>query len=179
MVDVQYLEGLPNLSVTLDGKKIFRKNVANGSPIFEVPMDAVTENRLSEFEVLVDNEPVKKGQVLRAPQKPVSLSDYIDTKIGTGHSRWMIAPGPWMPFGMVKISPDNQDSGWQAGYQPTFENVGAFSHIHEWTMAGLGTLPTNGLLKTKVGKPENPDGGYRSRVNKVTKKLLWDIIPLF
>ena len=170
LVDVQYLEGLPNLSVTLDGKKIFRKNVANGSPIFEVPMDAVTENRLSEFEVLVDNEPVKKGQVLRAPQKPVSLSDYIDTKIGTGHSRWMIAPGPWMPFGMVKISPDNQDSGWQAGYQPTFENVGAFSHIHEWTMAGLGTLPTNGLLKTKVGKPENPDGGYRSRVNKVTEK---------
>ena len=42
----------------------------------------------------------------------------------------MIAPGPWMPFGMVKLSPDNQNAGWQAGYQPSFETIGCFSHIH-------------------------------------------------
>jgi putative alpha-1,2-mannosidase len=47
----------------------------------------------------------------------------------------MIAPGPWMPFSMVKLSPDNQNGGWQAGYDPIFETVGGFSHIHEWTMA--------------------------------------------
>ncbi|WP_373517817.1 GH92 family glycosyl hydrolase [Pricia sp.] len=169
LVDVQHLEGTPDLSVNLDGKEIFREKVANGAPIFEVCMEAVSENRSSVYEVFVDNMPVKKGEVIRGPKRETSISDYIDTKIGTGHSRWMIAPGPWMPFGMVKISPDNQSKGWQAGYQPTFENVGAFSHIHEWTMAGLGTLPTNGPLKTKVGEPENPDDGYRSRVDKTTE----------
>ncbi|HET8735010.1 MAG TPA: GH92 family glycosyl hydrolase [Pricia sp.] len=170
LVDLQYLEGTPNLSVHLDGTEIFSKKVVNGSPIFEVPMDAVTKSQTSAYEIFVDDTVVKRGEVLREPKELVAFSDYIDTKIGTGHSRWMIAPGPWMPFGMVKISPDNQESGWQAGYQPTFENVGAFSHIHEWTMAGLGTLPTNGQLKTKVGTPQDPDSGYRSRVDKATEK---------
>ena len=51
-----------------------------------------------------------------------------------------------MPFSMVKLSPDNQDSGWQSGYDPSFESIGTFSHIHEWTMAGLGIMPANGPL---------------------------------
>ena len=70
---------------------------------------------------------------------------YVNTMMGAGHSRWMIAPGPWMPFGMVKLSPDNQNSGWQAGYDPTIESIGTFSHIHEWTMTGLGTFPVTAL----------------------------------
>lgn len=86
--------------------------------------------------------------------------------MGTAHSRWMIAPGPWMPFSMVKLSPDNQNKGWQSGYQPTFETIGCFSHIHEWTMAGLGMMPTNGKLFTKVGDQFHPDDGYRSRIDK-------------
>jgi predicted alpha-1,2-mannosidase len=81
----------------------------------------------------------------------------------------MIAPGPWMPFSMVKLSPDNQNDGWQAGYEPTFESVGAFTHIHEWTMSGLGTMPTNGPLQTKVGDQKDVDSGYRSRINKETE----------
>ena len=40
---------------------------------------------------------------------PATPADYVDPFMGTQHSRWMIAPGPWMPFGMVKISPDNQE----------------------------------------------------------------------
>ncbi len=82
----------------------------------------------------------------------------------------MIAPGPWMPFSMVKLSPDNQNNGWQAGYDPTFESIGAFSHIHEWTMSGLGTMPTNGPLQTEVGDEKDPDSGYRSRINKETEE---------
>ena len=93
-------------------------------------------------------------------------SDYVDTSIGTGHSRWMIAPGPWMPFSMVKLSPDNQNAGWQAGYQPSIESLGCMSHIHEWTMAGLGMMPTNGPLLTEVGDEKDPDSGYRSRIDK-------------
>ena len=90
--------------------------------------------------------------------------------MGTAHPRWMIAPGPWMPFSMVKLSPDNQNMGWQAGYQPTFETIGTFSHIHEWTMAGLGVMPTNGELQTKVGDESDPDSGYRSRIDKATEE---------
>lgn len=82
----------------------------------------------------------------------------------------MIAPGPWMPFSMVKLSPDNQNKGWQAGYQPTFETLGCFSHIHEWTMGGLGMMPTNGKLFTKVGDQFRPDEGYRSRIDKKTEE---------
>ena len=93
-------------------------------------------------------------------------ADYVDTSIGTGHSRWMIAPGPWMPFSMVKLSPDNQNAGWQAGYQPSIESIGTMSHIHEWTMAGLGMMPTNGPLQTEVGDEKDPDSGYRSRIDK-------------
>ncbi|MBQ6186574.1 MAG: GH92 family glycosyl hydrolase [Prevotella sp.] len=97
-------------------------------------------------------------------------ADYVDTRMGSAHSRWMIAPGPWMPFSMVKLSPDNQNRGWQAGYQPTLETVGCMSHIHEWTMAGLGTMPTNGKLFTHVGDETHPDEGYRSRIDKQTEK---------
>ena len=61
------------------------------------------------------------------PKKGATPADYVDTSIGTGHSRWMIAPGPWMPFSMVKLSPDNQNSGWQAGYQPSIESIGCIS----------------------------------------------------
>ena len=100
------------------------------------------------------------------PKKDATPADYVDTSIGTGHSRWMIAPGPWMPFSMVKLSPDNQNSGWQAGYQPSIESLGCMSHIHEWTMTGLGMMPTNGSLQTEVGDEKDPDSGYRSRIDK-------------
>ena len=74
-----------------------------------------------------------------------------------------------MPFSMVKLSPDNQNNGWQAGYEPTFESIGTFSHIHEWTVSGLGTMPANGPLQTEVGDQKDPDSGYRSRINKETE----------
>ena len=82
----------------------------------------------------------------------------------------MIAPGPWMPFSMVKMSPDNQNAGWQAGYQPSYESIGTFSHIHEWTLAGLGIFATNGKLKTNIGDELKPNSGYRSQIDKKTEE---------
>lgn len=70
---------------------------------------------------------------------------------------------PMDAFQHGKLSPDNQNMGWQAGYQPTFETLGCFSHIHEWTMGGLGWMPTNGKLFTTVGDQFCPDEGYRSQ----------------
>lgn len=70
----------------------------------------------------------------------------------------------------MKLSPDNQNPSWQAGYEPNFESIGCFSHIHEWTLAGLGIMPTNGPLQIKVGDEKNPDSGYRSRIDKASEK---------
>ena len=113
------------------------------------------------------------GQVLAATQLNLKASptatpaDYVDIFRGTAHSRWMIAPGPWLPFSMVKISPDNQTAGWCAGYEYSIESVDCFSHVHEWLMAGLGMMPTLGPLRTQPGL----DGtGYSSRFDKATER---------
>ena len=171
LLDVQHLQDVSKLNVELDGETIFEETIEHGRYEFEVPIKAVSKSKTSHYAILLDGKLVEEGTIKRSPKEQNSLINYVDTKIGTGHSRWMIAPGPWMPFSMVKISPDNQNGGWQAGYQPTFESVGTFSHIHEWTMAGLGyIIPTNGPLVTKVGNQGEPDTGYRSRIDKTTEQ---------
>lgn len=170
LVDVEHLEGMPRLSVMLDGEEILSQKIEAGRYILEAPMPAVTHLIQSNYSVAIDGKVVREGKIERTPQKEQTLADYVDTRIGTAHSRWMIAPGPWMPFSMVKMSPDNQNKGWQAGYQYSFESIGCFSHIHEWTMAGLGMLATNGKLIYHVGDQTDPNSGYRSRVNRDTEE---------
>lgn len=133
-------------------------------------MPITTFTTESNYEIVINGDLLQSGKVIRSSQKQITPAEYVDTKIGTAHSRWMIAPGPWMPFSMVKISPDNQNDDWQGGYEPTFESIGCFSHIHEWTMAGLGTMPTNGKIQINVGDEKNVDSGYRSRINKSTEE---------
>jgi predicted alpha-1,2-mannosidase len=170
LVDVEHLIGKPSIEVQLDGKTVYKTNLESARYQLEVPMPAVTKAKKSEYRILINGKNIEVGTIQRSPYKVQTPADYVDTRIGTAHSRWMIAPGPWMPFSMVKLSPDNQNMGWQAGYQPTFETIGTFSHIHEWTMAGLGMMPTNGELQTKVGDEFNPDSGYRSRIDKSTEE---------
>jgi len=170
LVDVQHLSGRPVLTVKLDGGEVFKEKVDSARYEFEVPMPAVKVAKQSRYEVFNDGVLVESGMVRRSAQQLFTPADYADTKMGTAHSRWMIAPGPWMPFSMVKLSPDNQNSGWQAGYDPIYESVGTFSHIHEWTMAGLGTFPVNGPLKLKVGDQRKGNDGYRSQIDKSSEK---------
>lgn len=170
LVDVEHVAGEPRLSVELDGREIFSRTVERGRYCFEAPMPAVVSPRTSRYRILCDGREVASGRVGRAPQRAQTPADYVDTRIGTAHSRWMIAPGPWMPFSMVKMSPDNQNAGWQAGYEPSFENIGCFSHVHEWTLAGLGLMAANGDLKVRVGDEQRPDEGYRSRIDKRTER---------
>ncbi|WP_346855584.1 GH92 family glycosyl hydrolase [uncultured Draconibacterium sp.] len=170
LVDVEHLSGQPKLKVLLDGASIFSETVEAGRYMFEAPMPAVKKGTKSKYVVSVNGEIIKSGKIERGPQTSVTAAEYVDTKIGSAHSRWMIAPGPWMPFSMVKMSPDNQNDGWQSGYDPIFESIGCFSHIHEWTMGGLGIMPTNGSLKTQVGDQDDPDSGYRSRIDKTTEE---------
>lgn len=170
LVDVEHLKGNPLLTVELDGQEILSTQLDTARYQLEAPMPAVASPTLSRYRVMADGKVLQKGDVQRTAQPEQTPAHYVDTRIGTAHSRWMIAPGPWMPFGMAKLSPDNQNKGWQAGYQPTFESIGCFSHIHEWTMGGLGMMPTNGPLKTVVGDEMNPDSGYRSRIDKSTEE---------
>ncbi|MGN6297236.1 MAG: GH92 family glycosyl hydrolase [Ginsengibacter sp.] len=170
LVNTEHLQGSPELSVMLDGKNIFKEIVEQGNYEFEALMPAVKIATVSNYSILSNGTIIQKGAVKRSPQKIQTPADYVDTRMGTAHSRWMIAPGPWMPFSMVKMSPDNQNAGWQAGYEPTFESVGTFSHIHEWTMAGLGVFATNGPLKTQIGNEHDPASGYRSRIDKKTEE---------
>ena len=170
LVDVEHVSGISTMQVMLDGKLIFQEKVEKGRYIFEVPMPAVSSLVKSKYEIHIDGETIESGSVVRNPFDTITPAEYVDTKLGAGHSRWMIAPGPWMPFSMVKLSPDNQNPSWQAGYEPNFESIGCFSHIHEWTIAGLGMMPSNGKLQIKVGDEKDPDSGYRSRINKSTEK---------
>ncbi len=170
LIDVNHLKGQPLLEVLLDGGKILERRLDSGRYVLEAPMPAVHKRRKSTCEILLDGKLIKKQKISREPRNVAGPADYVNTMMGAAHSRWMIAPGPWMPFGMVKLSPDNQNSGWQAGYDPTIESIGTFSHIHEWTMAGLGTFPVSGPLKTAVGDQDDPESGYRSRIDKRKEK---------
>jgi predicted alpha-1,2-mannosidase len=169
LISARHLKNLPKLSVLLDGKPIFNQVVETGAYEFEAPMPAVSSAKQSTYKVLENGRVIEEGMVKRSPQKVQTLANYVDTRLGTAHSRWMIAPGPWMPFSMVKMSPDNQSAGWQAGYEPSFESIGMFSHIHEWTLGGLGVFATNGPLKTNVGTEMKPNSGYRSAIDKRTE----------
>lgn len=166
LVDIQQLEKAAMVVVKLDGEGIFERRVEPGRTLLEAPMPAVQTPTESDVTVLAGDSVRYAGSVTRKPRPPVTPADYVDVFLGTGHSRWMIAPGPWMPYGMVKLSPNNQNDGWQGGYEPTIENVAGFSHIHEWTMAGLGMMPTTGPLQIAAGDQYQPDEGYRSRIDK-------------
>ena len=170
LTDVQHLSAKPLITVRLDGKQIFKEQLDSARYQFEVPMPAVKVKKTSTYEIYSNAKLLERGNVERGPFKQITPADYVDTKMGTAHSRWMIAPGPWMPFSMVKLSPDNQNPGWQSGYDPSFESIGTFSHIHEWTMAGLGTLPVNGPLKIKGGDERLNDDGYRSDIDKASEE---------
>ncbi|HTN38863.1 MAG TPA: glycoside hydrolase domain-containing protein, partial [Arachidicoccus sp.] len=166
LVETKYLAAKPVIRVALDGKTIFKQSLAKTNCVFECPMPAVQSAITSHYKIWINEELVEQGTIKRSPQRIQTPADYVDTRIGSAHSRWMIAPGPWMPFSMVKMSPDNQNAGRMAGYEPHFETIGTFSHIHEWTMAGLGIFATNGKLETHIGDELNPDSGYRSRIDK-------------
>jgi len=113
-------------------------------------------------------------RLAQAPAHEREIVDYVDCLIGTSTSRWMLYPGPSMPFGMVKLSPDNQGHDpaphlWKAGYEYAIGNVMGFSHVHAWTMGGLLTMPTTGPLVTDPGHERDPDAGYRSRIRHATE----------
>jgi predicted alpha-1,2-mannosidase len=84
-----------------------------------------------------------------------SPADYVDPRIDTHNSRWLYFSSACRPFGMVNLSPDNVMAGdWGAGYIYGEKYIRAFSHIHDWQMAGVPVMPV-------VGRMTGP-GGYEA-----------------
>lgn len=101
--------------------------------------------------------------------KSASLTSYVNPFIGTsGHGHTF--PGATVPFGMVQLSPDTYNEGWDwcSGYNYSDNSIMGFSLTH---LSGTGRgelldvlmMPTVGAVQFKPGTRENPDSGYRSR----------------
>ena len=91
-------------------------------------------------------------------------ADYVDPLLGTSSSRWMLFPGPCMPFGMVKLSPDNTDQwSMDAGYEYSINSISGFGHVHSWMIGSFLIMPTTGDINILPGTKDDPDAGYRSR----------------
>ncbi|PQJ09961.1 alpha-mannosidase [Flavipsychrobacter stenotrophus] len=81
-----------------------------------------------------------------------NLTKYIDPMIGTG-GHGHTYPGATVPFGMVQLSPDNGDEGWDwcSGYNYSSPAIAGFSHMHlsgtgcgDWT--DISVMPHTSLI---------------------------------
>jgi predicted alpha-1,2-mannosidase len=96
--------------------------------------------------------------------------DYVNPFLGTSGNRWMLFPGPCLPFGMVKLSPDNTDDyAMDAGYEYKINSIAGFGHVHSWMMGSFLVMPATGKIEIVPGTREDPDAGYRSRINHDTE----------
>ncbi len=133
------------------------------------------------------------AQVPNLPHAKINRSSAEQDGAGTGHHpvddvnpfigttgpglRWMMFPGAAMPFGMVKLSPDNKawsgraGSG-RAGYDYKIPTILGFSHIHSWTMSGLLMTPTTGPLKLVQGPESGSPESFRSHFRRETETAL-------
>ncbi len=161
-----------NIRVQVEGLPPVVKRLEKGAAILEIPMPARKPGepaRKRKVQVSDGGREIFSGFVTNSRQRLHEVSDYADLLIGTGNSRWMFKPGPSLPLSMVQIAPDNQDQVWKAGYEYTIDNIMGFSHFSDWTICGLLTMPTGGPLQVNPGKENDPDAGYRSRIDKRTE----------
>ena len=115
----------------------------------------------------------------------ISLTSFVNPMIGTsGHGHTF--PGATVPFGMIQLSPDTYNEGWDwcSGYHYSDSSIMGFSHTH---LSGTGRgelldillMPTTGEIKFNPGTRENPDSGYRSRFshkNEIAKAGFYSVI---
>jgi predicted alpha-1,2-mannosidase len=97
------------------------------------------------------------------------LTEYVNPFVGTG-GHGHTYPGATVPFGMVQLSPDTYNDGWDwtSGYYYSDTSIMGFSHTH-LSGTGIGDMldvlimPGTGPSKTVPGTRERPQDGYRSR----------------
>lgn len=94
---------------------------------------------------------------------------YVKLAIGTG-GHGHTYPGATVPFGMVQLSPDTYNKGWDwcSGYHYSDNSIMGFSHTH---LSGTGVgdmldfllMPGIGEAKLAPGSREHPEEGYRAK----------------
>jgi predicted alpha-1,2-mannosidase len=104
------------------------------------------------------------------------LFQWVDIFLGTG-GHGHLYPGASAPFGMVQLSPDTYNDGWDwcAGYHASDSSIQGFSHTH---LSGTGCgdlldfllMPRTGEVRLDPGSRENPEKGYRSRFSHASEK---------
>src|SRR5690242_21089841 len=99
-------------------------------------------------------------------------SRYVDVFVGTGgHGHTF--PGATLPYGMVQLSPDTNDAGWDAcsGYHQRDGSIMGFSHTH---LSGTGAsdmldvlvMPAQGEVLLQPGERGLPDKNYQSHFDE-------------
>ena len=82
--------------------------------------------------------------------KDIDFTKYVNPLIGTD---WVgnTYPGATVPFGMVRLSPDNGKSGWDyiAGYYYPDTMIAGFSHTH---LSGTGAGDLYDIRFMPIGK---------------------------
>src|SRR5215470_506540 len=107
--------------------------------------------------------------VASSPANSEDFTKYVKIAIGTG-GHGHTYPGATVPFGMVQLSPDTYNDGWDwcSGYHHSDSSIMGFSHTH---LSGTGAsdmldfllMPGTGPTKLFPGARQNPGEGYRSR----------------
>ncbi|MFP5226602.1 MAG: GH92 family glycosyl hydrolase [Acidobacteriota bacterium] len=135
----------------------------------------ITRRRLLETATMVaaagvlESRALGKKAVAAATAKSQDLTRFVKIKIGTG-GHGHTYPGATVPFGMMQLSPDTYNDGWDycSGYHYSDTSLMGFSHTH---LSGTGAadlldfllMPGTGEAKTEPGSREHPEEGYRSR----------------
>ena len=111
----------------------------------------------------------KHPGVGHASATATGVSRHVDVFIGTG-GHGHLYPGASLPWGMVQLSPDTNDAGWDAssGYHQGDGSIMGFSHTH---LSGTGAsdmldvlvMPAQGPVLLQPGARGLPDENYRSR----------------
>ncbi|MDE1177246.1 MAG: GH92 family glycosyl hydrolase [Edaphobacter sp.] len=102
---------------------------------------------------------------------------WVDARIGTGgHGHTF--PGAALPFGMVQLSPDTFNDGWDwcSGYHVSDDSIMGFSHTH---LSGTGcgdqldflVMAGTGEAKLVPGDRRSPEKGYRSRFDHADERM--------
>lgn len=112
------------------------------------------------------------------------VSRHVDVFVGTG-GHGHTYPGATVPWGMVQLSPDTNNHGWDAcsGYHEADGSIMGFSHTH---LSGTGAsdmldvlvMPAQGPVMLAAGERGLPDELFYSRYDAVTQgtRLAADVV---